>query len=83
MALAMDQAHTVIRPGLLLKKVDALNLALRETRGTQFASRPFHGLVPSLHPVGNGFDPLSLVALVDRSRDNLRAWGTRLLRLDQ
>ncbi|WP_454902879.1 hypothetical protein [Variovorax gossypii] len=61
---------------------DALNLALRETRGTQFASRPFHGLVPSLHPVGNGFDPLSLVALVDRSRGNLRAWGTRLLRLD-
>lgn len=62
--------------------LDALNLALRETRGTQFAGRPFHGLVPSLHPVGNGFDPLSLVELPDRSRDNLRTWGMRLLRID-
>jgi len=61
---------------------DALNLALRETRGTQFAGRPFHGLVPSLHPVGTGFDPLSLTALPDRSRDGLRSWGTRLLRID-
>lgn len=61
---------------------DALNLALRETRGTQFAGRPFHGLVPSFQTVRNDFDPISLVELLDRSRDNHRAWGTRLLRID-
>ena len=32
---------------------DALNFALRETRGTLFAGSPFHGLVPSFHPVGD------------------------------
>lgn len=61
---------------------DALNLALRETRGTQFSARPFHGLVPSLHPVGKDFDPLSLTALLDRSTNTARSWGTRLLRIE-
>jgi hypothetical protein len=61
---------------------DALNLALRETRGTQFAGRPFHGLVPSFHPVDNSFDLISLVSLVNRSAGGERAWGTKLLRVD-
>jgi hypothetical protein len=61
---------------------DALNLALRETRGTQFAGRPFHGFVPTLQPFDKSFDPISLISLLDRSADGKRAWGTRLLRVD-
>ena len=61
---------------------DPLNLALRETRGTQFAGRPFHGLVPSFHPVDNSFDPISLVSMLNRSAGGERAWGTKLLRVD-
>ncbi|MCP5233718.1 MAG: hypothetical protein H6948_16860 [Zoogloeaceae bacterium] len=61
---------------------DSLNLALRETRGTQFAGRPFHGFIPSFHPVDKSFDPISLVSLVNRSAGGERAWGTRLLRVD-
>jgi gas vesicle protein len=61
---------------------DALNLALRQTRGTQFAGRPFHGFVPSFFPVDKSFDPISLVSLFDRTVDGPRLWGATLLRVD-
>lgn len=62
---------------------DALNLALREVRGTQQGSLPFQGLVPTFRADDNpDFDPLVLLALEDRSATGPRAWGSRLLRLD-
>lgn len=70
-----DSLHPVFSPNL---GFDALNLALRETRGTAFAGRPFHGLVPSFEAVDD-FDPLIITALVDRSQGSVRAWATRLV----
>lgn len=61
---------------------DALNLALREVRGTQQASLPFQGLVPTFRPEKDDFDPLVLLALEDRSASGARAWGSRLVRLN-
>lgn len=61
---------------------DALNLALREVRGTQQGSLPFQGLVPTFRADQPNFDPLMLLALEDRSTANPRAWGAKLLRLE-
>lgn len=61
---------------------DALNLALREVRGTQQGSLPFRGLVPTFRVEQPNFDPLMLLALEDRSTANPRAWGAKLLRLE-
>lgn len=61
---------------------DALNLALREVRGTQHGSLPFQGLVPSFRSEQPDFDPLTLLALEDRTVAGPRTWGTRLLRID-
>ena len=61
---------------------DALNLALREVRGTQQGSLPFQGLVSSFRAEQPDFDPLVLLAQEDRSAASPRAWGSRLVRLD-
>jgi hypothetical protein len=62
---------------------DALNLALREVRGSQQASLPFQGLVPTFRADQPDFDPLMLVALEDRSSAaGPRVWGSSLLKLD-
>lgn len=61
---------------------DALNLALRECRGTQWGASSFHGLVPTFVPVAFDFDPFWIMQLTDRSGDGSRAWSTQLLRID-
>ena len=74
-----NAVEPVLNPTLAF---DALNLALREVRGTQHGSLPFQGLVPTFRPSEPNFDPLMLLALEDRSATGPRVWGTKLIKLD-
>ena len=73
------QPHTANRTLDPAQAFSALNHLLRETRGTQAASNPFHGLVPAFRPVDADFDPLTLYALKKAASDS---WQTSLRRID-